>query len=88
MLLFLQENLRSALSQYVRHILICPHNIDIIEQNKELNENVLVFQQDGTSPHYTAFVRQKILDDYFRGFWIGQREPIEASKVSRPYNLK
>lgn len=47
-----------------------------IDGNRNLNENLIHFQQDGAPPHYVLPVRQ-FLNDAFPGQWIGRRGPIE-----------
>lgn len=55
---------------------INPRITEILEQDDQLTENELVYQQDGAPPHYTAPVRQ-FLNETFPGRWIGRRGPVE-----------
>lgn len=46
------------------------------DENLNLDENLLHFQQDGAPPHYAVAVRQW-LDNNYAHKWIGRRGPIE-----------
>lgn len=73
---FLEENLNGQNYLNLLENLIYPHIVEIMEQDHNLMEDELVFQQDGAPPHYALPVRQ-FLDATFPEHWIGRRGPVE-----------
>lgn len=73
---FIDDNLTGEKYLDVLENRIIPCINRAIEEDMNLFENEIVFQQDGAPPHYAAPVRQ-FLDDHFPGRWIGRRGPTE-----------
>lgn len=73
---FIDGNLTSATYLELLDTTIDPRITELLENDENLLENELVFQQDGAPPHYALPVRE-YLNDRFPGRWIGRRGPIE-----------
>lgn len=73
---FIPDNLNGE-----RYLDLLENNIDpmitqILEEDDNLLEGELFFQQDGAPPHFAIAVRQ-FLDNRFPERWIGRRGPVE-----------
>lgn len=73
---FIDGNLNGDIYLEMLEDLIDPMITEILENDNNLFEDQITFQQDGAPPHYTLEVRQ-FLDGHFPGRWIGRRGPIE-----------
>lgn len=74
--LFIDGNLNGATYLELLENNIDPMITEILENDNNLLENEITFQQDGAPPHYTVQVRQ-FLNERFPGRWIGRRGAIE-----------
>lgn len=73
---FIEGNLNGNTYLQLLENAIDPMITDTLENDNNLIENQLTFQQDGAPPHYAVYVRQ-FLDEHFPGRWIGRRGPVE-----------
>jgi len=73
---FLLDNLTGNIYLELLEDIIDPTLINIIENDEHYLEDQLVFQQDGTPPHYAQYVCE-YLDQTFPDRWIERRGAIE-----------
>lgn len=73
---FIDGNLNGNIYLELLETTVDPHITELLENDENLLENELVFQQDGAPPHYVVPVRE-FLNNRFPGRWIGRRGPIE-----------
>lgn len=73
---FIDGNLNGATYLELLDTTVDPTITELLENDENLFENQLIFQQDGAPPHYSLPVRE-YLNNRFPGRWIGRRGPME-----------